>query len=145
MLPGCIDITGKRIAATGGMTTLFIPLGFWILPTLSNLMTLRSAMEKSFTAGACERRGLRFSSLSLVLLIPTKELVSASFSLLQLPGRVQELRNTGSVGGMQSVHHAAQRLALPRDGFGCFSALLGDEACTCCFKGLMLVQGLCRR
>lgn len=67
------------------MTTLFVPRGSWILPTLSNLMTLRSAMEKSFIAGACERSGLRFWSLSLVLLIPTKELVSACFGLLWLP------------------------------------------------------------
>lgn len=103
MWASCIAITGKRIATrvskSQSVTSLFVPLGFWILPTLSNLMTLRSVMEKSFIAGACERSGLRFWSLSRVLLIPTRESVSVWSSC---SGRArafpQELRNVQSAG-----------------------------------------------
>lgn len=100
---GCIAIAGKgiatRVSESQSTTSLFVPLGCWILPTLSNLMTLRSVMEKSFIAGACERSGLRFWSLSRVLLIPTRELVSVCSSCpCRATALPQELRNVQSAG-----------------------------------------------
>lgn len=115
MWAGCLAISGKQIATrvseSQSITSLFVPLGFWILPTPSNLMTLRSAMEKSFIAGACERSGLKFWSLSHVLLIPTRELVSVWSSC---PGRAtafpQELGNVQSLQGRMCHGWNGQRL-----------------------------------